>query len=285
MLATIVLVGVALAGCGAAGTGAAAPVPNREITSAEELRISDAEQRLITQCMNRQGFSYWEWDPLTLEEGRPVGYVQDDVAWARKHGYGSRIDAKATWARMHNPNGVYRRTLSKDRGRAYDEALDGGPDSPVLIAKVPGGGTMRRRVGGCASQAQERLYGDLRTWFRVDKIADNLRPLYVPQLLSDQRFRQALGLWSACVRRAGHRYADPGEARDTARKGTQERTGVAFEKAFTTETKIAVAAAKCTRGGTSTAPASCSALLPATTRTGLTAAGPSAAPTMTPPAL
>lgn len=240
---TTVLAGVALAGCAAAP----APVPDRDLTPAEELRISDAEQRLIQRCMDRLGFSYWEWHPLTLEESRPLGYVQDDVAWALEHGYGSRIDRKATWARIHNPNLGYSRTLPKDRGRAYSEALDGGPDAPVLTAEIPGGGAIQRRAGGCFGEAQEQLYGDLRTWFRADKIADNLRPLLVPRMLRDRRFQQALRRWSACMHRAGHPYANPGEAREAAQKRARERTGAAFEQAFKSETEIAVVDATCAR--------------------------------------
>jgi hypothetical protein len=247
LITTAVLSGVALTGCGASDDGPAAPVPGRDLTRAEESRISAAENRLVKGCMNRRGFSYWEWDPMTPEESRTVGYIQDDVAWARKHGYGSRIDAKATWARINNPNGAYSRTLSDERRRAYDRALDGGPYAPVLTAKVPGGGTISRRAGGCTAEAQERLYGDLKTWFPLDKAAGNLRLLYVPKVMRDQRFREALRLWSACMHQAGHPYADPGQARDAARKGIQEKTGAALDKAFTTETKIAAADALCAR--------------------------------------
>jgi hypothetical protein len=38
-----------------------------------QLRISDAEQHLITICMRKQGFRYWEAKPLSLDESRPVG--------------------------------------------------------------------------------------------------------------------------------------------------------------------------------------------------------------------
>lgn len=241
------LAGVTLTGCGLPHRSPAAPVPAQDLTRAEDLRVSDAEQRLVKRCMNRQGFDYWEWHPLTLEESRPVGYVQDDVAWAREHGYGSRLDAKATWARLHNPNGAYRRSLSGEQGREYDQALDGGPDTPVLTAEVPGGGTIRRKAGGCTGEAEERLYGDLKTWFRADKVADNLRLLYVPELMRDQLFRNALRRWSACMRQASYPYDDPGQAQEAAREGTRGRTGKAFEKAFKAEKDIAVADADCAR--------------------------------------
>ncbi|MEV6171019.1 hypothetical protein AB0L99_22640 [Streptomyces sp. NPDC051954] len=235
LTAATIMLGV-LAGCRGGSDQGAAGEQVRNLTPAEELRISDAEQLLIKRCMNRAGFRYWTWHVLSAAERRPIGYVQDDVAWAREHGYGSRIAAKSEWGRKHNPNGAYRGSLPVARGKAYDAALDGGPGTPVLTAEVPGGGTIHRRAGGCVSEAQKQLYGDLDTWFHADKVADNLRPLYVPEVMRDKRFGEALRAWSACMRRAGHHHADPGRAREAATK-----------RGFATETEIAAADAACAR--------------------------------------
>ncbi|MGW0315644.1 hypothetical protein [Streptomyces flavidovirens] len=124
--------------------------------------------------------------------------------WAREHGYGSRIQAK----------------------------------------QVPGGATIRKRVGGCTAEAEKQLYGDLETWFRTEKTAGNLQPLYVPQLMADQRFTMAMRAWSRCMERAGHPYKDPGAARQAA---LQQALNTAPGKAFDAERKLAVADATCAR--------------------------------------
>ncbi|MFJ6296287.1 hypothetical protein ACIQJX_23355 [Streptomyces griseoviridis] len=212
---------------------------------AEELRISDAEQRLVTRCMTGHGFRFWEQRGLSLEESRPVGYVQDDIGWARAHGYGSRIMAKEDRARLRNPNLAYRNSLSGQRRSAYDTALDGGRSAPVLRTREPGGGTVRKQSGGCTAGAEKKLYGDPATWFRTDTTVSNLRPLYVGKLLRDKEFSGAVRDWSRCMRRAGHPFADPDAARRAARNHAAGQSGAAEARTFAAEVTIAVADARC----------------------------------------
>jgi hypothetical protein len=246
-LVTATAVAVAVTGCGStqdagpraarAGAGLASP-----LSDAEQWRISDAQQRLIRECMSRKGFRYWEAERLSLEKSRTQGYVSDDVAWARKHGYGSRIRAEQERARRANPNAAYRQSLPGERRKAYDEALDEGVQAPVISAELPGGGTVRKRVGGCVAEAERQLYGDPETWFRAEKTAGSLQPFYVPQLMADKAFSAALAAWARCMERAGHPYKDPGAARQAALRQAQE-SGPA--EAFETERKLAVADAGC----------------------------------------
>ncbi|ARP73233.1 hypothetical protein LK07_29530 [Streptomyces pluripotens] len=219
----------------------------RALTPTEDLRITDAEQRLIRRCMARHGFRYWEDRTLTARESRPLGYVQDDLAWARVHGYGSRIRAKEDRARLHNPNIAYRAALPATRKAAYDTAMDGGHDAEPLRTRTPGGGTVAKRSGGCTGAAEETLYGDPATWFRLDTTASNLRPLYVGRLLKDRRFTAAVDAWSRCMARAGHPYPDPQAARQATRDHPAEQTQAEEARSYAAETRIAVADATCAR--------------------------------------
>jgi transposase len=96
--------------------------------------VRDFEHRTTSAeaCLHRHGFTYWEAERPSLEKGRTLGSGADDVAWAGKHGYGSRIAAKVDRARLTNPNLGYRKGLSEERRKAYDEALDVGIDAPEL---------------------------------------------------------------------------------------------------------------------------------------------------------
>jgi hypothetical protein len=167
-LTTAAAMAMAVTGCGttkdAQSRPAATAVDSRPLTDAEQLRISDAQQRLIRQCMESKGFKYWEAERLSLEESRTLGYVSDDVNWARKHGYGSRIQAKEERARSANPNAAYRATLPIERRNAFDEALDDGIDAPVISVDLPMGGTVRKRIGGCVAGSERQLYGDPAAW-------------------------------------------------------------------------------------------------------------------------
>ncbi|MFF1306733.1 hypothetical protein [Streptomyces sp. NPDC058307] len=224
-----------------------ATTAGEKLTYAQDLRISDAEQHLITSCMRKQGFRYWEEKPLSLAESRPVGYVQDDVDWARSHGYGSRIMAKEDRARLRNPNIAYRKSLSRSRQRAYDIAMDGDRDAVVLKSRTPSGGTITKQSGGCVGQAEKTLYGDPAAWFRADVTVSNLRPLYVGKLLGDKEFKSAVGSWSRCMSEAGHPFPDPDAARRSTREHSAEQTRAEEARTFANEIRIAVADATCAR--------------------------------------
>ncbi|MFJ8595157.1 hypothetical protein [Streptomyces sp. NPDC093598] len=194
--------------------------------------------------MRRQGFAFWEAERHSLEESRTLGYVLDDVDWARKYGYGSRIHAKEAAARASNPNLAYRKGLSEQRREAYDKALDEGIDARVIAVEIPGGVTLHKRIGGCVAEAEKKLYGDPREWFRAEKVAGHLRSLYVPRVLADRSFSAAQKAWSRCMRRAGYVYKDPGASRQSA-VARSERA--AEPEVFTAERELAVADATCAR--------------------------------------
>ncbi|MEU3049427.1 hypothetical protein ABZ705_23470 [Streptomyces sp. NPDC006984] len=255
LCALAVAVAATASGC-TDGTGAHGPGPaaaadrqgrQQQLTWRQELRIADARQRLTKQCMNRHGFDYWEDRTLTLRESRPVRYVQDDVAWARAHGYGGRIAAKHARVRERNPIGTYRQSLSVPRRAAFDVALDGGDDARVLAAPLPGGGEIRKRLGGCTEEAERTLYGDPEQWFRTGKVVSGLRALYGGELMEDSRLTSAIRAWARCMKQAGHPYEDPPAAREAVRTYTVRLGAARADEAFTAERRTAVADALCAR--------------------------------------
>lgn len=246
---SLLLVSAVVTGCGSAQNtpttaGPASATGSRQLTDAEQLRISDAQQRLIGACMRRQGFEFWEAERATLAESRTLGYVLDDVDWARTYGYGSRIYAKEAAARASNPNLAYRKGLSEQRREAYDDALDEGFDAPMITVEIPGGGTLSKRMGGCVAGAEKKLYGDPREWFRAEKVVGHLRSLYVPRVLADRRFSAAQKAWSRCMKGAGFDYKDPGASRQSAAARFERASE---PEAFTAERELAVADATCAR--------------------------------------
>ncbi|MFB8353383.1 hypothetical protein [Streptomyces niveus] len=217
------------------------------LTWQQDLRVADARQRLTSRCMNRHGFTYWEDRTLTLRESRPVRYVQDDLAWARTHGYGGRIDAKSDRVRERNPNGGYRQGLSAAHRTAFDIALDGGNSARLLTAPLPGGGEIQKRLGGCTEEAERELYGDPAEWFRTSKIATGLNSLYSADLMKDRQLTEAVRAWARCMKSAGQPYKDPQAARDAVRVNTARLGTARAGEAFAAERKTAVADAACAR--------------------------------------
>lgn len=229
-------------------TTAARQARPQPLTWQQELRVDDAQQRLTKQCMNRQGFDYWEDRTLTLRESRPVRYVQDDVEWARTYGYGGQLDAKNQKVRESNPIGTYRQSLSASRRAAFDIALDGGDDARMLTAPLLGGsGEIRKRIGGCTEEAERKLYGDPAEWFRTGKVATGLNGLYGEDLMKDRRLTAAITAWSRCMKKEGQSYKDPQAARDAVRVNTSRLGEARADEAFAAERKTAVADATCAR--------------------------------------
>ncbi|MFG2553029.1 hypothetical protein ACGFWF_24195 [Streptomyces sp. NPDC048581] len=247
MAATAALLAGCLAACaGPAGESTAAAVENSGVTAAQQSRIERAEALLIQKCMTKHGFRYWP-APLTgAEESRSSRFVLDDIAWARAHGYGGRTEHRLLAQRRQNPNRTYVESLAVAKRAAYSAALNGDPSrGGVLTADLPGGGTLTTPRGGCRATAQQELYGDRETWFRVSGVAMNLTPLWVPSLVKDARFTKALEAWSVCMRRKGYSYADPREIRTNLSGLTK---GLSQAQTHATEVELAVAEATCARG-------------------------------------
>ncbi|MEU0382865.1 hypothetical protein [Streptomyces chartreusis] len=216
--------------------------PARELTDAERARLRSAEELLVKQCMEAEGFTYWAAPTAVVEKNKAYAYVVDDVAWAKRNGYGGKLAKKAVKARLNDPNLAYLEKLPARESARYDRTLDGDETGRMLSVDMPTGGTVRTPADSCRATAAERLYGSYGTWFRVKKTTDSLTPLYVPVLKREKRFVTALKAWSACMRTAGHPYADPPAVRAELEELTD---GLSDAEAHAVEVELAVDEATC----------------------------------------
>ncbi|NJP99579.1 hypothetical protein [Streptomyces zingiberis] len=248
-VAAALLAVLGLAGCAVTDSAAPhEPAANesrlRELTTREEILVDRAEQLLVKACMERAGFRFWVTPVESADHRKGSGFVLDDVRWAREFGYGGQLRRDAEKARRDGPNTTYVNALTpRERGR-YRETLDGTPSKGMLSAALPGGGTVETPRESCQARAKDELYGDFETWFRAEKVATNLTPLYVPDLSADKRFTRALSAWSACMERKGRSYADPFEVREDLGRLTAGLSGTA---AHGVEVDLAVDEAACAR--------------------------------------
>lgn len=223
------------------GTGGPRSMP-RELDESEELLVLRAEQHLIRNCMTGKGFSYWEGPLPTVDDLKGGGYVLTDIPWAKRNGYGSRLEKRARELQRSDPNRAYANALPMNDRERYGRALGGVPSKGVLTVELPAGGSIRTPRDSCQADAKEQLYGDFETWFRAEKTVVNLPALYVPALVADKRFVSAVEEWSACMGREGYDYADPAELRDERPRPAE---GANADKAFASEVALAVAEAGC----------------------------------------
>ncbi|OAH15899.1 hypothetical protein [Streptomyces jeddahensis] len=238
---------LAAAGCTTAAS-ADRPDPSRsapaarELTHTEQILVQRAEALLVKECMAGEGFRYWVGPLPTVDDLKGGGYVVTDVDWAKRQGYGGRLSARLPRLQREDPNHAYTNGLSHKEALRYDEVLNGGPSAGMLTVELPGGGTIQTPRRSCQTEAKQRLYGDFETWFKAEKIATNLTDLYVPDLLDDKRFTNAVGEWAACMRAAGHEYAEPPAIRAELPALTE---GLSSAEAHAVEVRLAVAEARC----------------------------------------
>ncbi|GAA2207338.1 hypothetical protein GCM10009850_027960 [Nonomuraea monospora] len=230
--------------CGCSAT-AAGPVPDaatvrhEEPTPHDEERLHRAEELLLRDCMRGHGFETW---PTPFRSPVPeyleFPYAVTDVAWARRHGYGSDLRDRIAELRRTDPNRRYFESLPPDRRAAALVALNGAR-ADGLQTRLPTGGVVRRSDSSCTSQAERRLYGDLDAWYRAEKITGSLPGLRVAKVTADARFGEAVRRWSGCMREHGHAYSTPAQARSDALRPEGGRAR---------EIRVAVAEATCAAG-------------------------------------
>ena len=237
----IVAIGAALGACQALAAcsadehsaASAARALSRPVTAQEARLLDRAEQVLTRACMAGRGFELFVVPKSVAAGGARFAYVVDDVAWARRHGYGRDLDRRLAMRGAADPNQRYFAGLSAARRKAALRALNGA--RPLgLRARLPNGVLVTKSDRSCTSQAQRALYGDLALWFRVSMVTQNLRAVRFGRVVADRQFAAALRRWARCMRAAGHRYENPGEARDAATRSRRR-----------TEKRIAVAEATC----------------------------------------
>src|ERR1700754_4998747 len=116
-----------LSGC-EASEQVVADVKLRDLTNAENIVVERAEALLIKQCMEGAGFRYWLGPIASLEQRKGNGYVLEDVEWARRYGYGRKLDEQVEELARTDPNIAYVKTLSAPEAIRYERALDGRPE-------------------------------------------------------------------------------------------------------------------------------------------------------------
>lgn len=219
-----------------------ARAPRGAPTAQLQRLLHDAEQLLLRSCMRGAGFDYHPVPSASLTDDRSFPYVLDDPVRAREQGYG-----RDTWRDLRelarrDPNRRYFQSLPAPR-RAQALVAANGPSPDGLRATLPTGGVVRRSDRGCVSAAQRRLYGDVSAWFQLSNTVRALDSLRGARVMADPRYTRGLTAWAQCMRRAGHPYDTPGQARAAALSTTDPMPRGR-------ETALALAEARCaTRTG------------------------------------
>ncbi|MEV6596827.1 hypothetical protein AB0M36_08190 [Actinoplanes sp. NPDC051346] len=204
-------------------TGCRSPKPNPpggappstvvgDLTTSESDLLDRAEQLLIRDCMRRRGFEYTAVARPAHLQYRDFPHVVDDVEWARKHGYGTDLRRQQEMAVRTQPNTKRLNGMPEPARAAALSALNGVPGARTdLSAVLPSGVTTRRSADSCTSEAQRVLYGDLQTWYRVERVTENLADLRIHMVHRDARYQRGVTAWGRCMTDAGQPYDSPAQ--------------------------------------------------------------------------
>ncbi|WP_109506732.1 hypothetical protein [Nocardioides speluncae] len=232
----IAVSGIALASV--SRTDDSEPIAVRPVTEAEKALLYRAEERLIYRCMAEHGFEYDEIPLDTDDPDREFPYVIDDVAWAKRHGFGDATSKEAP--PEASPNEVNLERLSQEQQQEWQATLFG--DGPRVSVRLPGGGRLSTNTDGCLAEARRALYGDLERWFRARRLIDNQSVFVRRGVREDSRYEAAIADWAGCMRRKGYQVADPGQLRELAFQRSRNLKAAA---ARTIEVRAAVTEAMC----------------------------------------
>ncbi|MEV7010923.1 hypothetical protein [Streptosporangium sp. NPDC051022] len=215
-----VLLGMALAsGCAGATAGGpppapppplSVPLPSPALSGGGAVSDVDllyqAEQILVRDCMARQGLTYRPTPRTPVPDMERFPYVVDDLEWAQANGYGRAARRKAEQSTTAAAN--YYRGLPPARQRAWLIAFHG-ERGPGLEAQMPTGGKVGHSDKGCAAQAWQELYGDMRQWYRVSRVTQTLDSMRVAQTQQNPRYVAARERWRECMRSEGFSVPAP----------------------------------------------------------------------------
>lgn len=223
----------------AAATEDSTKPDGRQITLAKDELFRQAEERLVKRCMTRHGFAYVEQPPASPIT-RSFPYVVDDVAWARKYGFGGLAAGPDAWGRDANDVNLHR--LAPDRQRAWMDTLMG--SGRQLTADLPEFGRVSMPDNGCTAEARRTLYRDLAGWYKARRVVDHLGTYIGNQVRQNARYRSALATWAKCVRRRGYPADTPDQLRELV---TSRIAGQSGDQAHATEVAAAEIEAACAK--------------------------------------
>ena len=234
-----------LAGCGSSSddpNGSELPLEERIFASRQG---DPAEhQRLIAECMVKQGFEYTPMDGRDTG-GPPERMDPRSEEYIKEFGFGvstmfaSEIRFSAP---TDDPNAAYRNSLDETQKAAYDKALYGfelgGPGGfstvgggavvaiPIAGGSIGGdneGAPTVTGPGGCIGEALKATGADQRPF--DTSLFDDLEELE-DRIKADPEMVQAMKKWSACMKDAGYEYRNVDDAIDQLREEFGELTGL-----------------------------------------------------------
>ncbi|MEV1288725.1 hypothetical protein [Micromonospora sp. NPDC049679] len=200
---------------------------------ADEQVLQDAEATLVHRCMTTRGFRRPPPAPAAPvshdEEWRP------DPAHRRTDGYGLARAGRG------EPPDPYFVALAPAHQERYQRELVGDMARRATL-DLPSGPQLSYPTTGCLAESRAQLYGDVMEATRVTSVTQDLHNTVYLAAQADPEYRRTLARWADCMKRRGHPYGSPQQARNAL---AAERRSAAPTAAQRHEVAVAVADAEC----------------------------------------
>jgi hypothetical protein len=207
----------------------------------EERLLSYAEATLASRCMAKRGLKYVA-RMAPRDDRRRAKWGTEDVAYARKHGYGVELASSVDKFVREDPNANL--GLSPDQQRTWEEAYFG-TDSTRIRVTLPDGDQYEAPGTGCLAEARKELYGDLQQQTRLFYYMQALRLDAANMVKADPAYLAAVDRWRRCMQSRGYSYPNPLGAIEDATLSYRRFGPKGHARARTREIQIAVADATC----------------------------------------
>jgi hypothetical protein len=189
---------------------------------AQRWRLFGAQQKLIQECMLRQGLTY----VVTAAGPEPdVGITTADTIGAASPPAYPISGPPAGTIDGVSPQDRYVRSLPPAARDRYLAAYSG-PDTQTATLTLPSGAVVRYLTGGCEGQARAALYGSVRTAMEDVFVPQDVTVLLQHFLAADRPYQAALASWQHCMALAGWPVSSPA----AAIAGLQATTGAALDQ-------------------------------------------------------
>ena len=228
--------------------------------------LEEAQQELISRCMERQGFQF---TPVKVEPHLLSGPLDNlNMFWlqsleqAEQWGYGGpsafrNEDAPGGVPSFTDPDAEYLNQLSQKELDSYDDALMGtGLETTEAEARLLEEDHARgeyvemwMNTDGCIGTTEAAIYGDLSQFMRLNFVVrSSIRNDVKARVEAASVFVEAVDDWQECMQQQGYDFDDPWGALDAvgdAYYGIPPYDTLTPEEVTALETQIATADGRC----------------------------------------
>ncbi|WP_461087967.1 hypothetical protein [Streptomyces deserti] len=194
--------------------------------------LQQAEYELTRRCMAARGFDYPTSDGGTI--GNDDSW-QPDLDTRRSRGYGFGDPSPS-------PDDQYPPGLPAAERDSYVRALTGDPEHRAVL-RLSTGPEFTFGTTGCIAESRIGLYGDVIDAARVSYVPQEAHNALNDPIADSPAMREAMALWTSCMRDRGYPYDSMEAARADARQ-SHDSAGSA-DAARRAEIRIAVADGEC----------------------------------------